>query len=203
MPTKNRSYANRGMALEDCVRYSIEFYQYKNEAIICKIPTEFIPIRNTRGKVIDVKVERKSTVDFIGQYKGVPVAFEAKNTNTHRISLKAVQPHQEAFLDKWEGIPGAVAFVVVAFNQLQDFYRIPWYFWKAAMEHDRKNRGKKSDVKIMDDKGDWITWSLTGKASFAPTELPDFWRIDASNIYRLRFLDGLTVNNTEIQQINN
>lgn len=196
MKTKNTNYGNRGMALEEIIKYSIEHYQYREEAIIAKVPTEFIPIRNAFGKVTDVKVEHKSIVDFIGHYKGIPVAFEAKNTNTNRIYYTAVQPHQAAFLDKWHK-QGCAAFVVVAFNKLHDFYRIPWYFWKANMKNDKRQRGTPIIVKIMGADGNIIEWKTSGKASFAPQELPDFWRIKADNVYRLPFLDGLMV---EIQK---
>jgi len=183
---KNRSYANRGMPLEDCIQYSINHYQYSHEAVICKIPTKFIPIRNAYGKIVNVKVEEKSTVDFIGRYKGIPVAFEAKNTNTNRISLSAVQPHQERFLDSWDLQPGAAAFVIVAFNNLQDFYRIPWSYWKTCLELWRTSKGKKQHVKI-----GGLIWTTTGKASMAPEELPPAWKLDASNVYRLPFLEDV------------
>lgn len=189
---KNTNYGNRGMALEEIIKYSIEHYEFMGEAIINKIPTEFIPIRNAYGKVTAVKVEHKSTVDFIGQYKCIPVAFEAKNTNTNRILYTVVQPHQADFLDKWHK-QGCAAFVVVAFNRLQDFYRIPWWFWKANMGNDKENRGNPISMKIMDTKGNIIDWTTSGKASFSPKELPDFWRIKADNVYRLPFLDGLLV----------
>ena len=184
---KNRSYANRGMALEDCIIYSINNYQYNHEAAICKIPTEFKPLRNASGKVVSVKVEKKSTVDFIGRYKNIPVAFEAKNSNQNRISLSEVQPHQEQFLDMWAEQPGAAAFVIVAFNQLQDFYRVPWLYWKTALDLWRTVRGAKKYVKI----GDLEPWPTPGKASLSPEELPDEWCIDSRNIYRLPFLEKL------------
>ena len=184
---KNRSYANRGENLEDCIIYSIDKYENRKEAVITKIPTKFIPLRNSSGRVVGCKVEEKSTVDFIGRYKNIPVAFEAKNSNTNRISLSMVKPHQERFLDMWEEQPGAAAFVIVAFNQLQDFYRVPWLYWKTALDLWRTVRGAKKYVKI----GDLEPWPTPGKAGLSPEELPDEWRIDSRNIYRLPFLEKL------------
>ena len=183
---KDKRYSNRGMALETCIEYSINLYQNKDEAVICKIPTKFIPLRNSKGYVTGCKVEEKSTVDFIGQYKGIPVAFEAKNTNSNRISLSEVKPHQERFLDLWDAQPGAAAFVIVAFNDLLDFYRVPWLYWKTALELWQKSKGKKQDVKI-----GGLVWETPGKASLTPEDLPVSWRIDSSNVYRLPFLEGI------------
>lgn len=53
---KNYSYANRGMAFEELIKYTNERYRNSGIAIVEKIPTEFVPIRNRYGKVIGCKV---------------------------------------------------------------------------------------------------------------------------------------------------
>ena len=75
---KTTYYGNRGMAFEDFIRFANDRYRARKEAAICKIPTEFIPIRDRSGKVVSCKVEEKSTVDFIGRVKNMPIAMEAK-----------------------------------------------------------------------------------------------------------------------------
>ncbi|MDD4747962.1 MAG: Holliday junction resolvase RecU, partial [Salinivirgaceae bacterium] len=46
------------------------------------------PIRDYTGKIVTAKVEHKAAVDFLGVYKGIPIAFDAKHTKDKRISFR-------------------------------------------------------------------------------------------------------------------
>lgn len=178
---KDISKANRGKPLEEIIKAANQLYLRDNVAVVNKIPTEFIPIRNAYGQVVNVKVEQKSTVDFIGQSRGTPIAFEAKHTKTNRISFSAVQPHQYDFLNAWMKNHGT-AFVVVSFNNLQQFYTIPWKYWQMCYDHwnNPDMKGKKCPY------NDGIM--TTGKASVSPEELPDCWKIEMGGRYFLNYL---------------
>lgn len=93
------TFANRGRDFEDFVIQVNDLYTRSGKAVVYKVPTEFLPIRDSTGQIKSCKVEHKSCVDFLGRYNGTPVAVEAKQTHTGRIDFDAVQPHQAAFLD--------------------------------------------------------------------------------------------------------
>ena len=127
--------ANRGMSFENLLNHSNEYYRSRGIATIIKVPTEFIPIRNG-GEIVHAKVTRKSICDYIGCYKGVPIAIEAKSTIGDSISKSAVKAHQSDFLHDWEE-SGGKAFVFLSYR-LMDFVVVPFSFWDSL-----KNGGKK------------------------------------------------------------
>ncbi len=121
------TYANRGQALEELIKLQNNKYARQGIAVITKIPTEWIPIRNHTGKIVTAKVENKAAVDFLGTYEGVPIAFDAKQTKEKRISWKRLEPHQWEFLQKWEEC-GGIGFVLVSWN-IKEFFVIPISEW--------------------------------------------------------------------------
>ena len=121
------TYANRGQALEELIKLQNNKYARQGIAVITKIPTEWIPIRNHTGKIVTAKVENKATVDFLGAYKGVPIAFDAKHTKEKRISWKRLESHQWEFLLQWEKC-GGIAFILVGWDMKQ-FFVIPISEW--------------------------------------------------------------------------
>lgn len=121
------TYANRGQALEELIKLQNNKYARQGIAVITKIPTEWIPIRNHAGKIVTAKVENKSTVDFLGIYQGIPIAFDSKHTKDKRISWKRLEPHQWEFLLQWEKC-GGIAFVLVGWDMRQ-FFVIPISEW--------------------------------------------------------------------------
>lgn len=123
------TFANRGRDFEDFVIQVNDLYTRSGKAVVYKVPTEFLPIRDSTGQIKSCKVEHKSCVDFLGRYNGTPVAVEAKQTHTGRIDFDAVQPHQAAFLDAWT-TDKAVGMILVSFNLLR-FFAVPWPFWRA------------------------------------------------------------------------
>ena len=103
------SLANRGMDFESLINVSNEYYMTKGVAAIVKIPTEFIPLREG-GQIRTVKVTRKSICDYLGEYKGRPIAFEAKTTTKDFIYKRIVKDNQSGFLEKWASL-GGVSFL--------------------------------------------------------------------------------------------
>lgn len=78
------TFANRGRDFEDFVIQVNDLYTRSGKAVVYKVPTEFLPIRDSTGQIKSCKVEHKSCVDFLGRYNGTPVAVEAKQTHTGR-----------------------------------------------------------------------------------------------------------------------
>ena len=184
---KDYRYANRGRSFEEFIRYANGRYERRQEAMVQKIPTEFIPLRDRNGKVYSVKVEHKSTVDYIGRYKQYPIAMEAKNTNADTIRWDAVQPHQAEFLDKFTKQPGTIGLVLVSFN-LRYFYAIPWAFWGAAYDlRIRKNDSKTR--RIITAHGQ--EWEIPQKKSCRIGDLLPIWQISGNDPdYGLNFLQN-------------
>ncbi|MBR0365775.1 MAG: Holliday junction resolvase RecU [Clostridia bacterium] len=177
--------ANKGQPFEELLRFVHERYETAGEAVMRKVPTEFIPIRNAIGQVCSVKVENKSSVDFLGRYKNIPVAAEAKHTSGDRIPFAQVEDHQAEFLDVWDA-PGVAALVLVSYK-LERFYAIPWTFWKAARDAWRKQRGERIEVKAYG-----RTWITPGMASVRADQLLTEWEIFPGGSTGLPYMDIIT-----------
>lgn len=181
---KQKKYANRGQPFENFIRFANERYQQKGIAMITKQATEFIPIRNSSGKVCNVKVEHKATVDFLGRYKQYPIAIEAKNTSSDSIRFDAVQPHQADYMDAFCNEPGTIGLVLVSFN-LQKFYAIPWAFWGEAYDL-RVRRQNKATVRLhaFDEE-----WTIPNKMSARIEDMSPLWEVSGHDItYGLHYL---------------
>ena len=176
-------YANRGMTFESYIEYANERYRNHGVAVVVKQPTPFKPIRNRQGQVVSCKVEEKATVDYLGRYRGVPVAIEAKHTSTNRIRFDAVQDHQAKFLDDFVGEYGVGFGAVLVSFQMERFFLVPWCFWKEARDLWRKSRGTKRMINSYA-----MTWETTGKASVSADELLPEWEIKQNNKYGLAYL---------------
>lgn len=183
---KNRSYANRGAPFEEFIRFANERYRDKKVALIEKLPTEFIPLRDRSGKVCNVKVEHKSKVDFIGRYKFYPIAIEAKNTNDGAMRFDAIQPHQADYMDAFTEEIGTIGLVLVSFD-LSRFFAIPWAFWGKAYDVRVRKGDRKSPIEI-EEFG--ITWNVPKKASFRMDEIPPEFEVSSCHIgYGLHYLE--------------
>ena len=185
---KDRRYSNRGQSLEQFLRYANERYKNCGIAVICKIPTEILPIRNAYGTVVNAKVCSKSTVDFIGRVQDRPIAIEAKHTMGDSIRWDAVQEHQAEFLKIYEQGGNGLSLVIVSFN-LERFYTIPAMFWIAARTawKEAQNRGRKSAEKIEVTYNGQV-WRTNGKASVKESELLPEWRVESGGRYGLDYL---------------
>lgn len=183
----DRSRANRGKPFEEFLRFAHEAYERKGVAVVHKVPTEFIPLRNARGEVCNVKVERKSCVDYLGRYGPTPVAIEAKHTEDGRIRFDRVEDHQAKYLDIWEKDPQAVGIVLVSFG-LRRFFAVPWKAWKAARDQCAATppRYKPASVSIEHAS---VFWDTPRAASVSADELPNEWEIKSGGATGLPYLE--------------
>ena len=179
-------YANRGMTFESYIEYSNERYRNYGKAVVSKQPTPFKPIRNRKGQVVSCKVEQKGTVDYLGRYRDIPVAIEAKHTSTDRIRFDAVQDHQAAYLDDFVGEYGLGFGAVLVSFKMERFFLVPWQFWVEARELWKKARGKKVTVA-----SHGMVWETTGKASVSADELLPEWEVKPNSKYGLAYLSKI------------
>ena len=174
---KDRRYGNRGMTLETFMKFANDRYRHYKMGVITKQATEFIPLRDKYGKIANVKVESKATVDFLGRWGTFPAAIEAKNSNTDSIRLDRVEEHQAAFMDEWTAEPGTIGIVVVCF-QMRRFFAVPWAFWGQAYDlRIRKNdRSTPLTIKAFNQE-----WTVPKKYSLRAEELLPEWEISGQN----------------------
>ena len=187
------THANRGQPFEDFLKFVNQRYQADGIACVHKVPTEFIPLRNGHGQVCGAKVEEKSCVDYLGRYKSIPVAIEAKHTEEKRISFSRIEPHQADYLDDWSKDPEAIALVVVSFS-LKKFYSVPWPFWKAARTAWEQKKGKKNPEKEVIESYGW-KWTTPGMASVSEEQMLPDWEIKTggrSGLPYLEIIDKMT-----------
>lgn len=183
----DHSRANRGKPFEDFLLFVHDAYQRKGIAVVHKVPTEFIPIRNGAGHVCDVKVERKSCVDYLGRYGPTPVAVEAKHTEDDRIRWDRVEDHQAGYMDDYCKDPQAVGIVIVSFS-LRRFFAVPWEAWKTGREEWKKAPPRhKPEAATVEYGG--IMWKTPAAASVAADDFPSEWEIKPGGATGLPYLE--------------
>jgi len=133
MTTLGSPHANRGRTLELVLEQSNAVYRERGIALVHKVPTAWLPIRGSSGKIITAKVDEPTCVDFLGVYRGRAIAFDAKETRQQRWPVSAVTGLQLRWLEDWDRAGGTGFLVVqyvlegdeaylVTFNQLAVWY---------------------------------------------------------------------------------
>lgn len=182
---KSRSHANRGQPLENFIKFANALYRQKGIAHIDKLCTEFIPIMDRNGKVVNCKVESKASFDFLGRYKQYPIAVEAKNSEENSIRWDRIETNQARDMDDFCKEPGTIGIVVVAFN-LEYFYAIPWAFWSEAYKTRVIKGDRKTPVTVS---AFGTEWEIPPKASFREDEIPPEFRVNPHSFeYGLDYL---------------
>lgn len=184
---KDYSKANRGKPFEDFLLFVHDAYQRKGIAVVHKVPTEFIPLRDGTGRIFNVKVERKSCVDYLGRYGPTPVAVEAKHTEDDRIRFDRVEDHQAGYMDDWVRDPQAVGVILVSFS-LRRFFAVPWPAWKAARDECRATPPRHKPVSVPV-KYAGVFWDTPRAASVSADELPEEWEIKTGGATGLPYLE--------------
>ncbi len=93
--SKTINYANRGTTLENIITEANKYYLENNIAVIYKKATP-IGINKTNYKEItSAYFKEKSTLDFVGIYKGYYIEFDAKETKSSTsFPLSNIHNHQ-------------------------------------------------------------------------------------------------------------
>ncbi len=138
-----RDMANKGMALEETVRWKLKLYEAAGYANIQKISTPWKVIREGK-RIVSAFPEGKSTLDFRGTVRGgIPVSFDAKESEEPLgLPLKYVKDHQIEYIRK--ALPlGEISFLLVWIKPINQYYIVRggevirlWDRWKA-------NKGKR------------------------------------------------------------
>ncbi|ABB15312.1 prophage LambdaCh01, recombination protein U [Carboxydothermus hydrogenoformans Z-2901] len=136
-------------------------YRAQRRAVIHKVPTAWIPLRDSRGRIVTAKVEEKAAVDFLGTYRGRSLAFDAKHCAGERIRWDRVEDHQAQFLEDWTR-DGGISFILVGFN-MSRFFVVPWEFWRDGIFRWKYEEGPAS-ISIKQMCPEWET-RLGGRAT--------------------------------------
>ncbi|MFI3261092.1 MAG: Holliday junction resolvase RecU [bacterium] len=92
--TKNISYANRGMDLENIINEANTYYLNNDLAVIYKISTPITVLNVSNNKINSGFYKEKSSLDYAGIYKGKHVEFDAKETKLSYLPLNNIHEHQ-------------------------------------------------------------------------------------------------------------
>ncbi|WP_036452964.1 Holliday junction resolvase RecU [Mycoplasma buteonis] len=115
------SNKNKGMFLEEVINRSLNYYAMNNIAFIEKKTVPFLitkvnSVKETNGgKQIQGYLFQKSTVDYIGMYRGKFICFEAKSCKINRFDYKNIKEHQIEYLNLIEN-NGGIAFLIFYFE---------------------------------------------------------------------------------------
>lgn len=138
---------HKGDAFEEIINISNKVYKRKGIALVQKIATPMKPIR--RGKqIVSAYYEEKSTLDFVGVHKGIPIAFDAKETKEEtRFPLSNIADHQIEFMENWDK-HGGITFILIHLTKLDRVYRLDWKMLKPYWNQYQENRGKRGFASI-------------------------------------------------------
>lgn len=136
------SYSNRGMALEDDLNVTNNYYIDKKIAFIYKKPTPIQIVKTSFNplKITEAFFKEASTTDYNGIYKGYYIDYDAKETNNKTsFPLNNIHKHQLKHLKNIDSAKG-IAFLIIRFNKLNRTYLITYkdieYF---ITNHERKS----------------------------------------------------------------
>jgi recombination protein U len=140
-PKKPRkgNQANKGMGLEKLIITACEQYESKGIANIKKVSTPWTVIRKG-PRIVNAFPSGQSTVDFMGEYKGQAICFEAKKTeNKTSFPLSNFEDHQIEFMRNWKGIK----FAIIEFETHKKVYFLPFKqlitAWDNSKDGERKS----------------------------------------------------------------
>lgn len=155
---KDPRYASRGVDLEKQIMLVNALYRRHGIALIEKVPTEWLPIRDSHGRVVSAKVTRPAAVDFVGTYGGLAIAFDAKSTREARIRWDRVEEHQAEWLKDWARV-GGLGFVLVAATGAEAgararWWLCPWEWWWHGLNLWRQGEGPAS-LKVEELPAEW------------------------------------------------
>ncbi|WP_018249735.1 Holliday junction resolvase RecU [Orenia marismortui] len=139
------NYGGRGQELEEEIELTNKEYLRRGLALVQKIatPVKVLNINDRTGRITNGFYEKKSTVDYIGVYDCIPIAFDAKETKVStRFDLSNVKEHQYLYLTSWVS-NGGIGFLIVQFVTRDETYYLPYEvldrYWQGMLSGGRKS----------------------------------------------------------------
>lgn len=137
-PTKKDNYqkksinnrSNRGMALEDMINKSNDYYALHQLAYIHKRPTPIKVFKTENDcKITDGVFLKPSTLDYVGVYKGRYLDFEAKETISKKgFTMSNIANHQLEAMKQIVFHQG-ICFALIYFKSYDEVYLLDSSFF--------------------------------------------------------------------------
>lgn len=122
---KSFSHGNRGMAFENDINETNDFYRNNGLCLVTKRPTPInvVNVDYSKGAIItNAYFEKQSTTDYNGVYNGKYIDFEAKSTRKKTsFPLANISYHQIEHLKQVIKHKG-IAFFIIEFSTLDEVY---------------------------------------------------------------------------------
>lgn len=115
------SHGKRGMALEEEINQSNQYYLSRNIAVVHKKPTPVQVVKvdypqRSAARITEAYFRHASTTDYNGVYRGYYLDFEAKETrNKHSFPLTNFHEHQVQHMEACLNQEG-IAFILLKFS---------------------------------------------------------------------------------------
>ena len=128
---KQSNKSNLGQSLESDLNQTNEFYRIHQIALVHKKPTPVTVVevdypKRSAAMITKAFYQLPSTTDYNGIYRGIPIDFEAKQTqNVKRIPLSMIHPHQLQHL-KNVLLHHGLSFLIIRFVKLEETYLVPY-----------------------------------------------------------------------------
>lgn len=122
---KSFSHGNRGMAFENDINETNDYYRNQGLCLVTKRPTPInvVSVDYSSGPIItNAYFEKQSTTDYNGVYNGRYLDFEAKSTKKKTsFPLANISKHQIEHLKQVIKHKG-IAFFIIEFSELDEVY---------------------------------------------------------------------------------
>ena len=160
---KYKTYANRGMTLENELNSTNTYYLENNIAVIYKKPTPVKVLKQINGKVIKGYFEKPSTTDYNGLYKGKYIDFEAKETKSKTsFPLNNIHPHQIKHIKNVTDHKG-ICFLIIRFTTLNETYLL---FAKDFLNYIENENKKSIPLSYIKENGHLIKVTLMPEVDY-------------------------------------
>lgn len=113
------SSGHRGDETELYINYINERYDKTGIALITKVNIPIKVLNIDKGVITKAFYENKSTVDYTGLYRGVNIAFDAKETKQKSFPLKNLHEHQFEYMKNVRR-HGGFSFLICRFKNMDD-----------------------------------------------------------------------------------
>ena len=142
------SFSNRGMALEEELNESNEYYLSRSIAVIHKkpVPIQVVNVKypaRSAAVITEAYFRTPSTTDFNGVWNGKYIDFEAKETKSlTSFPLQNIHEHQ---VDHMKNVQkhGGIVFFIIKFTVLDRYFIVPYArfesFWERMQAGGRKS----------------------------------------------------------------
>lgn len=122
-----------------------ETYRKQGIALVQKIPTPIKPVEfDSKRRTISLAYfEQRSTVDYIGLLRGIPMCFDAKETAQNNLPVANIHPHQVEFMREFDR-QGGLAFLLVHFSAEDSYYLLPFEVLNTYFDEEGEHKGLKT-----------------------------------------------------------